>query len=297
MTSFVTGARGPIGREISRHLEMSGWQTVRFSRNADPLHQPISALENCLAAVRPDVVFHLAWSTFPATAELEPGSEWMADLPFVARLCGAIARLDAVSRPLLVFMSTGAIYGETCAQPKGEGDTPCPKGWYARSKLAAEALLDGFAASRDLPVTIIRASSVYGFPQDPSRLQGIVHKMVASAIHGSPCTIWGDGSAKKDFLHVRDLLTFVDLVLSRRSTGTFNVCTGTPVSLNDLARTIEEVTGRNVPIKYGSGVGWDVHQTSMSYAKAFSVLGWRASISLENGMAEMAAKEAADHQA
>jgi len=289
MKAFVTGARGAIGREVCAHLGQIGSSITRFSRNADSLHLPLSSLDDHLWEILPDVVLHLAWSTFPATSEMQPGSEWITDLPLLAKVCRAISRIPVASRPHLVFLSTGAIYGDCRGKPHREEDVPCPKGWYARGKLAAEALIGSFASADKVPAVIIRASSVYGFLQEPSRLQGIVPKLIHSAYTGSLCTLWGDGSAKKDFLHVRDLMGLVEQLIKHRVTGTFNACTGLSASLDDISAVVEKVTGRSLAVRHEAAVEWDVHHTSLSRAKAFEAVGWVPSISLGDGISEVAA--------
>lgn len=290
MRVFITGARGAIGRELADQLERVGALVTRFSRNADSLHQSLDSLSEKLFESLPDVVIHLAWSTYPATSEMQPGSEWITDLPNLVGLCRAISRLGASSRPQLLFMSTCAVYGDQFGLPCTEESVPCPKGWYARSKCAAESLISGFVASEGLHVTIIRASSVYGLSQDPNRLQGIIPKLISSSQSGDPCIFWGDGSARKDFLHIRDLISLLTIILEEKLTGTFNACSELSISLNELSELIEEIADRPLVRIFQPNAGWDVQHTLLSHSKARRMANWHPSISLRDGIAELASR-------
>lgn len=287
MKVFITGARGAIGTAVGVHLEKMKWDVTRFSRNADATHQPLESIDEQLSVNPPNAVLHLAWSTFPATSEMQPGSEWITDLPILARLCRAIARQPVNSRSHLLFMSSGSIYGDSYGRPFNEEDAPCPKGWYARGKLAAESLIEGFAHSLGVPASIIRASSVYGFIQETQRLQGIVPKIIDSSRSGVPLWIWGDGTARKDFLHVRDLIVLLERIITLELTGTYNACTGVSVSIKELCKVVDEIQGKTSTHVYKTGVEWDVQHTLLCNTKANQLAGWSPLVMLEDGVAEL----------
>jgi UDP-glucose 4-epimerase len=285
MKIFITGARGPIGRNLSSILE--GYETVCFSRNADAKHLPMSQIALELVRRKPEAILHLAWSTLPATAEAHPGAEWIADLPLLSELCASIARSPAIERQQLIFLSTGAVYGESSSIPHDENSQAAPKGWYARGKLAAEQLIGNFAQAENLRALILRVSTVYGFRQEAARMQGIIPKLIDAANSGDPCPIWGDGSTRKDFLHILDLAEAIKQSLNHRLLGVYNICTGVSTSISQVADEVRGATGRELVLKYHDSSPWDVVSTHLCFSKFHADVGWVPKISLVDGIRRM----------
>jgi len=285
MKVFITGARGAIGRNLSSIL--GGNETVCFSRNADAKHLPMSQIALELVRRKPEAIVHLAWSTLPATAEAHPGAEWITDLPLLSELCASIARGPGVKRQQLIFLSTGAVYGESGSIPHDENSQTAPKGWYARGKLAAEQLVGNFAQAENLRALILRASTVYGFHQEAARMQGIIPKLIDAANSGEPCPIWGDGSARKDFLHILDLAEAIKQSLNRRLQGVYNICTGVSTSISQVAEQVRRATEREIVLKYHDSPPWDVVSTHLRFSKFHADVGWVPKISLVDGIRRM----------
>lgn len=287
MKIFVTGARGLIGGEVVAYLEKMGSEVTRFSRSADYLHLSLDMIDEQLSANPPDAVLHLAWSTFPATSEMRPGSEWQTDLPILAKICRTIILKPAFSRPHLIFLSSGAVYGDSSGEPNTESSILSPKGWYAHGKIGAERLIDNYVQTLGLPATIVRASSVYGFVQSSSRPQGIIPKLIEATLVNKSCTIWGDGTASKDYLHIQDLLSLLNLLTSRRLTGIYNACTGVATSLNDIVEIIEKKHNKRLVRLYEVAAVWDVERTLICNKKTSVVTGWSSTISIQAGVSEL----------
>jgi UDP-glucose 4-epimerase len=285
MKVFITGARGTIGRNLSSILGAN--EIVCFSRNADAKHISLSQVASELVRLKPRAILHLAWSTLPATAETHPGTEWIADLPLLSDLCATISRGPDAKHQQLIFLSTGAVYGESGSIPHEENSHPVPKGWYARGKLAAEQLIGSFAQAENLRALILRASTVYGFRQEAARMQGIIPKLIDSAMSGEPCPIWGDGSARKDFLHIFDLAEAIKLSFERRLQGVYNICTGVSTSIRQVAEEVRRATGREIVLEHHDSARWDVVSTHLRFSKFHADVGWVPKISLTDGIRRM----------
>jgi UDP-glucose 4-epimerase len=290
MNVFITGARGAIGKAAADAFSKLGWTVTRFSRNADSCHLALDTLEAEIVRTTPDTILHLAWSTYPATAEILPGTEWSADLPNLVELCRTITKVPLATRPQLLFLSSGAVYGESGGQPLDEPCEPHPKGWYARGKLAGERLISDFGTTLRLPYTIVRASSVYGFFQASSRAQGIIPKLVEACQSGAPCPLWGDGSARKDYLHVQDLVALLRLLIEGRVEGTFNACTGRSVTLRIVIDLVEKTIGQKLQFVTHPELTWDVQNTVLCSEKVHHEVGWSHSFTLEDGITDLIAR-------
>lgn len=293
MKVVVTGARGRLGLVLGEWLQNDGHEVIRFSRNADVKFACLSSLPSRIRQ-GVDAVLHLAWSTVPASAEKSPGIEWRDDLPLLSAIASECAsmREGKGKSPMLVFFSSCSVYGEM--QPKRTGpfiedDQLRPKGWYAAGKKAAEDLLEKFRA-QGLRALTLRVSNPYGFAQSSLNLQGFIPAALNAAMRGSRLSVWGDGSAAKDFLDVRDLYLALVAALTRQLSGTFNVCSGESHSLNDVIKLIENASGKKIAVEHSPPAPWDVERGSYSNNLFRETAGWEPRFTLEQGINDFVAR-------
>ena len=282
---IVTGGRGRLAALVAGHFRSLGREVVLYSRTAGDGFEPMAGLLAPGALDGAGAVLHLAWSTLPATAELHPELEQREDLPFLGSLLDALGRTRARARAHFVFFSSGGtVYGNAPGRPNVEADPCRPIGWHGRAKLAAEEMIRS-RAGRDGPVhAILRISNPYGYPVPPERMQGIIPHAIRCASAGQPLALWGDGSARKDFLHHRDFLAALSAVLERRLDGVFNVCAGESHTVGEVLAMVEEQVGRKIPLAHAPAPAWDVHDSRLDNAKLIAATGWHPRISLAEGI-------------
>ena len=285
---LITGGRGRIAGLLGQLLEQRGFAVQRASRLADGHFLDYREIVSPAVPGSVDALLHLAWSTVPATAEQVPGSEWEVDLPWLASVLRGVAQLPRAQRPHLVFFSSGGtVYGEAPAGRGSREDDPChPIGWYGRAKLAAEQLLNGFAAAYDLDCAILRVSNPYGYLMQPAKPQGLIAHLLNSARNGNGFEVWGDGSATKDYLSASDLCAAVTAVLDSRATGTFNIGSGLTHSVNEIIALVREITGADIAVRYRDPFAWDVSHSRLDIAKMKRDLGWEPRVELRAGVAD-----------
>ncbi|MDQ5979626.1 MAG: NAD-dependent epimerase/dehydratase family protein [Verrucomicrobiota bacterium] len=282
---LVSGGRGRLAALIADNFQAPDHEVVLYSRRADETHRVLHRLLDPAELAGADVVLHLAWSTLPATAEQTPGPEDQHDLPYLEKLLAALASLPAAQRPLLVFLSSGgAVYGNAPGRPSREDDTCRPIGRYAKAKLAAEEMIRTAAAHHGLPGTILRVSNPYGYPVPSGRVQGIIPHAIRAAAEGSPLTLWGDGSARKDFIHYTDFLGALRAVLARKLTGTFNLGAGESHSLSEILDLVTKHTGRKISTVSTPAAPWDVQDSRLDISRLQAATGWRPRTSLDEGI-------------
>jgi UDP-glucose 4-epimerase len=283
----ITGAKGRLGRELRRYFEGLGCDVTGFSRNADAEHQPLGTFGQLLERERFDAVLHLAWSTVPSTAEVNPGVEWREDLPLLSALLRELdlRRTGSEHAPLFLFFSSCAVYGEAphSGQVFDETCATRPIGWYARGKVQAEELIGAFAA-RGNPAAVLRVTNPYGFVQEARYLQGVIPALVRAAVQGGEFTMWGGDDAVKDYLHISDLCRAVECIVRSDLRGTFNVSAGRSVSLRDLVGMVESVTGRPVKCCASPAAPWDVRSGRYSHQALNAATGWQPSVDLADGL-------------
>lgn len=290
MKICVTGARARLGTPVVAALQKAGHTVVPLSRNTDACFSCLSTLPHHIRQGA-DAVVHLAWSSVPASAEKTPGSEWRYDLPLISSILAECSDCYALTgrQPLFVLFSSCSVYGELPAgrgDPFCEQDQPNPLGWYAAGKAAAENLVDRFSRS-GRKTLVLRVSNPFGFAQGPQQLQGIIPAALLAAKTGQELAVWGDGSAIKDFLDIRDLCIAVTRAVEKQLTGTFNVCSGTSHTINDAITIVERATGCRIKLRHIASQNWDVKNSSYSNQLFASTAAWSPRYSLEEGINEL----------
>ncbi|MCX7869437.1 MAG: NAD-dependent epimerase/dehydratase family protein [Terrimicrobiaceae bacterium] len=191
--------------------------------------------------------------------------------------------MAAAPSSLFVFLSTGAVYGNTGPVPADEARPPAPLGAYARGKLAAEELLSRRAHERSL---ILRVGNLLGERAEPSRPQGILPRLIEAARTGRPAEVWGDGEAAKDYLHCADFCEALLRLISCRAKGVFNVGTGATHTVNELIGCVERISGRQVPRLHRPPFPWDVREGRLDCRKLAGTVNWKPLRSLEDAVRE-----------
>jgi nucleoside-diphosphate-sugar epimerase len=185
-----------------------------------------------------------------------------------------------------IFASSTAIYGDAKTLPVQENIAPRPISPYAASKVAGEAYCSAFASCFGLETIALRFFNIYGIRSENSPYSGVITKFLQKIINGEVLTIDGDGEQTRDFIHVSDIVKAVILALEHEGLkgAVFNVCTGTPTSINQLAATLETVTDKNLDVKHGPARLGDIRSNYGDPAKAAENLGFRASVDLTKGL-------------
>ena len=196
------------------------------------------------------------------------------------------ARDEAVQR--VVFASSSSVYGNGGTLPRAESAPVDPIAPYAVAKLAAERYCVSFSrVYGDLETVCLRYFNVFGPNQDPaSQYAAAVPRFIAAALSGEPLPIYGDGMQSRDFTYVGNV---VDANLRAATTPdvggmVFNVATGTPASVNDLANMIGTVLDREVVKDYLPSRAGDVRDSWADIEAARSMLGWEPTTDLTEGL-------------
>jgi UDP-glucose 4-epimerase len=185
-----------------------------------------------------------------------------------------------------VFASSTAVYGDAKTLPLQENIALRPISPYAASKVAGEAYCSAFASCFGLETIVLRFFNIYGLRSENSPYSGVITKFLQRIIKGEALAIDGDGEQTRDFIHVSDVVKAVILALDHDGFKgeVFNVCTGVPTSINQLAATLKTVTGKSLKVKYGPARLGDIRSNYGDPAKAKENLRFRASVDLTKGL-------------
>jgi dTDP-L-rhamnose 4-epimerase len=183
-----------------------------------------------------------------------------------------------------------------CAAPLApsavpEHAAPDPRNVYAATKLAQEHLCAAFARETGATFTALRYHNVYGprMPRD-TPYAGVASLFRSALAAGDVPRVFEDGGQLRDFVHVRDVARANVLALTEPITGTFNVASGTPRTVLELACAITAaVAPDREPVVTGEWRAGDVRHVFASAGAAADRLGFRASEDFDAGMREFAA--------
>jgi UDP-glucose 4-epimerase len=231
-----------------------------------------------------DTVIHLFSSVVPATAEGKMTFDLQSNLLPTLHL---LDRMLAKGIHNIVFFSSGgAVYGNPDTIPTPEHQTPSPISVYGQGKWIIENYLRFYAQSGLQPL-IIRPSNVYGIRQGNSGVLGLINTLLDAALNGVQVSIYGKGETIRDYLHVSDLTTFLDMALRKSANGVYNVGSGLGHSVSEVMNLVEQITGRELKKEFFPSRPFDVDRIVLDNTKAHRDLGWTPVVSLEQGIREV----------
>jgi dTDP-L-rhamnose 4-epimerase len=172
-------------------------------------------------------------------------------------------------------------------------DAPAdPRNAYAATKLHQEHLCAVLAREAGVPVTVLRYHNVYGprMPRD-TPYAGVAAIFRSALGAGRAPRVFEDGAQRRDFVHVADVARANVRALEAGVPGTFNIASGTPRTVGDMARALWAAAGDGAPAPVVTGefrLG-DVRHVVASTDHAATGLGFRARVAFEDGMRELSA--------
>jgi UDP-glucose 4-epimerase len=262
----VTGARGRLAPGLIAVAVRNGAEVTEFSRTPDATRRDLVSLVDPAVLEEFDAVLHLGWSSVPLLSEQNPGME-KKDFEFLHQLAGAAGKLK--TPPQIVFFSTAAVYGNTYKHTATEESACEPLGRYATAKLEAEKIVSAISRA-----CILRVTNVFG-PLSTEKPQGVIPLLYRACHSGTPFTIWGNGSATKDYLHVDDLADGVAAVVKSGVSGIYNVASGHSLSLREIIDLVETASHRTLLREHAEHYAWDVEYSVVSSARLTVATGWR----------------------
>jgi dTDP-L-rhamnose 4-epimerase len=176
--------------------------------------------------------------------------------------------------------------------PVEESAPADPRNVYAATKLHQEHLCSLWGRAAGATVVALRYHNVYGprMPRD-TPYAGVASIFRSALAAGRPALVFEDGGQTRDFVHVRDVARANVLALCADvASGAYNIASGTPHTVLDMATALTDAFGPNAPRPMING-GWrpgDVRHIVASPRKAAEELGFMAGIGFEEGMAEFA---------
>jgi len=243
-----------------------------------------SRVEEALRGI--EIVFHeAAFISVPQSME-EPQTCFDVNIMGTSLLFDA-ARKAGVRRA--VVASSAAVYGESAALPLVEETPLQPLSPYAVSKRVKEMYAELFTSSFGFDVVALRYFNVYGPRQRPDSMYAAAVPIFARRLlDGKPVTVFGDGGQTRDLINVQDVVR-ANLIASEHPNAAgkiFNICTGVETRLLDLLDIMYELLPNAPSHEFAASRAGDIYRSVGSPQKAADVLGFRAEVSLVDGLKE-----------
>jgi len=280
--AFITGSSGFVGKWLTEHLIGCGDEVVSLDDSIDIRDQ--EKLRENLSAVEPEVIFHLAALTHVGRSFEDPITYLDVNVLGTYKLLEEARALAKPPRVLLV--SSAEVYGATGQNKNGEPlveeDPLLPATPYAMSKVAAEyaGLQEMYA--HGLEVVIARPFNHIGPGQGEAFVVSALAKRIATAESaGSDVIPIGNLSAKRDFTDVRDVVAAYRLLaLGGESGQCYNVCSGVPLSIAEIAERLIALSEHKIELKTDKNLLRPVDLPILygSSTKLRNELGWEPSV-------------------
>ena len=183
----------------------------------------------------------------------------------------------------VVYASSSTVYGDKQGAPVGEDSARRPLNPYGVTKLEAELVVERYVRQGGRIIGL-RYFNVVGLGRKQA-YSGVVPRFLDRLKRGEPPVIYGDGSQIKDFVFVHDVVRAnLAAMASDVKDGFFNVGSGSPMSITDLARLMIKISGRTLEPEYGDPRPGDARMCVADITKAGRLLDWRPSTSMEDGL-------------
>jgi nucleoside-diphosphate-sugar epimerase len=182
-----------------------------------------------------------------------------------------------------VYVSSAAVYGlRSTADAITEDVRPQPDNPYALSKLAGELMLEAYRFVHGIETVGLRFSYIYG---EGMRASSVVRKFAALARSHAPIPLFNSGSDYFDLIHISDAVRAVESAMLN-GTGIYNIGSGQPTSVLELATALIEVTKARSSIEKLPSTG-KYHSKYLDISKAAAELGWIPRVSLQEGLQDI----------
>ena len=308
-TVFLTGAAGFIGSNFLRYmfdkypnynfivldaLTYAGNMEnipdyIKNSNRFEFIYDTVTNQEVVDACMKKtDFVVHFAAESHVTRSLLNPRTFVDTDVMGTLTMLHSLVKHKNVQR--FIHISTSEVYGTAETEPITEDHPLNPRSPYAAAKAGADRLVFSYCCTYNVPAVIIRPFNNYGPNQ---HLEKVVPRFITHAIKGLPLTVHGDGSAKRDWLHVLDTCDALDRVLHVNNFQAIkhqviNIGTGVAISVRDIAQMIIDEFGLTENgLAYQADRPGQVACHISSTDKAERLLGWKATRNFKDSLKDV----------
>lgn len=300
MKIVVTGGSGFLGTHMIRALEIAGHEIknidIKPSRdtNVETVIADILDTHRMKEEIRgADCVFHFA-------GLIEAGESVKDPQKFVdVNISGTVSILEAMREnnvKIILFSSSAAVYGEPQKIPIKENDATLPINPYGMTKLAMEGLISSYVQAHKFTGVALRYFNLYGPEEHHEPESHALPRFIKQMYEGQEVTVYGDGQHQRDYIHIRDIVdahmkALEYAVKNQEQYHYFNLSTEKPSTVLDIAHSVKTTLQRlgiqtEAQVTHLAERPGDPLVLYASAQKAHELLGWKAQVSLDEGIKE-----------
>jgi UDP-glucose 4-epimerase len=296
MRFLITGAAGFLGSNLANNLAREGHEVRGLDdlSTGDP-----QALSNDVLFTRGDVndrpklwtllqdvdcVYHLAARVSVPESVIYP-REYNA-----VNVSGTVSLMEAmrdVGVRRVVFISSGAVYGDQQVQPLKETAIPNPRSPYAVSKLSAEYYVRSIGDLWMIETVSLRVFNAYGPGQHlPASHPPVIPNFLRQAIRSGTIVVHNQGNQTRDYVYLDDVVSAMIAAATAPDLDNMviNIGSGTETSVRELVRLVMEITGSRAEVMYNPHTDPGVSHMCADLSLAKEKLGYQPHMSLEEGL-------------
>lgn len=293
----VFGGLGFIGSHICRALVKAGYSVRSFDRvnesrelirdierEIEIVEGDISRLEdvaNALSGVT--VLINLIHTTVPGSSMKDPAYDVISNVANAARWLALLG--ESTVRKVIYFSSGGTVYGIPERVPITEDHPTNPITSYGITKLAIEKYTAMHAQLSGIDYCLVRPSNVYGPGQRLHYGQGVIGIMASRALRGEMLEVWGEGTDKRDYLFIDDLVSaLVKLLEYRGRLHVFNISSGVGHSVLDVIAALRTHIKPLPEVVHLPPRRFDVPVNILDSSRLQNETGWKPAVDFAEGI-------------
>lgn len=299
MRYLVTGGAGFIGSNLVYELVRRGHSVVVLDdlstgkeSNLDSVRSKIDFRIGTiidLATVQSackdaDYVIHLAARASVPRSVADPIETNSVNIDGTLNVL--VAARDAKVRRY-VYAASSSAYGESPELPKTELMQAGPISPYGVTKYVGELYAQVFGRVYGLENASVRYFNVFGPRQEPrSQYSGVLSRFMYAVIHNEPPVIFGDGEQSRDFTYVDNVVdeTLRACEAEGASGKVFNGGTGARITLNEVLKLLQKISGKTLRAKYEPPRTGDILHSQADISRARTILGYEPRVLFEEGL-------------
>lgn len=290
---LITGGSGFVGTNFISNLSTDKYEIFsldiedpkKIIEKVDYIKMDIRSneIEHLVKKVNPSIVIHMAAQASVAISSKDP--ELDNDINLKGSLNLFLKILNINLKNFIFFSTGGAIYGEEVGKQFSETDFPKPLSPYGISKLNFENYLNYFSSVgiSKFNTTVLRPSNIYGPWQNPKGEAGVVSIFGDKMLKDIEVSIFGSGEEYRDYIYVQDVVDFINMLLNKKISGTFNLSSGVSTKTIDIFNNLSKIIGYKKHPFFNDKREGDIFGIELDNSKSIS-LGWKPRIDLVTGL-------------
>ncbi len=293
---YIAGHRGMVGSSILRALQSKGYSNFLLKTSFELDLRNQQDVANFFAVEKPEYVFLAAAKVGGIVANNTFRADFIYENMMIQSNVIHHSYLNEVKK--LLFFGSSCIYPKLASQPLKEeylltGLLEPTNEPYAIAKIAGIKMCDSYRAQYGCNFISVMPTNLYG-PNDNYDLSNshvlpaLLRKFITAKRNvESSVTIWGTGAPRREFLHADDLASASLYIMENyNESGLVNIGVGEDISIIDLARLVKKITGFEGEILTDTTKPDGTPRKLMDVSK-LADLGWRSSITLEEGIGKV----------